>query len=110
MTQASTLTIDGFNLTLADVIAVATQPSISVRLSDQSSANLQKTRDYIESNWLRDDAPLIYSFNTGVGNLKNTRIPTKEVSRFQANLIRSHAAGCGEPFSREVVRAFDATS
>ncbi|CAN5644206.1 histidine ammonia-lyase [soil metagenome] len=105
MTQASNLTIDGFNLTLDEVIAVATQPSISVRLSDQSVTNLQKTRDYIESNWLRDDAPLIYSFNTGVGNLKNTRIPTKEVSRFQANLIRSHAAGCGEPFSREVVRA-----
>ncbi|HEY9733574.1 MAG TPA: aromatic amino acid ammonia-lyase [Drouetiella sp.] len=101
----STLTIDGFSLTLDDVIAVATDPQIEVRLCDKSAANLRKTRDYIESNWLRDDAPLIYSFNTGVGNLKNTRIPTKEVSRFQANLIRSHAAGCGEPFSQKVVRA-----
>jgi histidine ammonia-lyase len=101
----SVLSIDGFNLTLEDVITVASNPSVRVRLSDESSANLQKTRDFIESNWLRDDAPLIYSFNTGVGNLKNTRIPTKEVSRFQANLIRSHSAGCGEPFSREVVRA-----
>jgi len=101
----STLTIDGSSLTLEDVIVVATQPSVKVKLSEQSAASLQKTRDFIESNWLRDDAPLIYSFNTGVGNLKNTRIPTREVSRFQANLIRSHAAGCGEPFSREVVRA-----
>ncbi len=99
------LTIDGSNLNLDDVIAVATQPQMQVALSPQSAENLRRTRDYIESNWLRDDAPLIYSFNTGVGNLKNTRIPTKEVARFQANLIRAHAAGCGEPFSMEVVRA-----
>ncbi len=101
----TTLTIDGVTLSLADVVSVALNPSITVRLSDNSAKNLQRTRDYIEANWLKDDAPLIYSFNTGVGNLKNTRIPSEEMSRFQSNLIRSHAAGCGEPFSREIVRA-----
>jgi histidine ammonia-lyase len=105
MVSPTKLVIDGHALSLNDVISVATNSAINVQLSEQSAKDLERTRDYIEANWLRDDAPLIYSFNTGVGNLKNTRIPSAEISRFQANLIKSHAAGCGEPFSREVVRA-----
>ena len=100
-----TLQIDGRNLSLDAVQSVSTSDNVQVALSVDSAARLRKTRDYIEQSWLVDSAPLIYSFNTGVGNLKSTRIPSKEIGRFQKNIVRAHAAGCGEPFSREVVRA-----
>lgn len=101
----TTIQIDGHNLTLADVESVAAAESTTVELGADSETQLKKTRDYIEANWLVDSAPLIYSFNTGVGNLKSTRIPAGEIGRFQTNIVRAHAAGCGEPFSRDVVRA-----
>jgi histidine ammonia-lyase len=50
------------------------------------------------------DAP-IYAVNTGVGYLANVRIPREDLDRLQSNVIRSHAAGVGEPLAREVVRA-----
>src|SRR5581483_8057771 len=50
------------------------------------------------------DAP-IYAVNTGVGLLANVRIPPEDLERLQANVIRSHCAGVGEPLAREVVRA-----
>ncbi len=101
----TTVQIDGYHLSLDDVQSVAAGDVAIVELAADSAAQLQKTRDYIEANWLVDNAPLIYSVNTGVGNLKSTRIPASGIGRFQKNIVRAHAAGCGEPFSREVVRA-----
>ena len=50
------------------------------------------------------EAP-IYAVNTGVGLLADVRIPRDELKQLQRNVIRSHAAGTGEPLAREVVRA-----
>jgi len=45
-----------------------------------------------------------YGINTGFGSLARRRIETADVAELQRNLIRSHAAGVGEPLPREVVR------
>jgi histidine ammonia-lyase/tyrosine ammonia-lyase len=47
----------------------------------------------------------IYGVNTGFGELAHIIVPPDKKSQLQENLIRSHAAGAGEPFSDEVVRA-----
>ena len=47
----------------------------------------------------------IYGVNTGFGSLANQRVPEAELTELQHNLIRSHAAGVGEPLPRRVVRA-----
>src|SRR6185295_5186843 len=47
----------------------------------------------------------VYGVNTGFGDLKDVRVPTSKLRELQLNLIRSHAAGVGEPFPEEVVRA-----
>jgi histidine ammonia-lyase len=47
----------------------------------------------------------VYAVNTGVGLLANVRIPREDLDRLQRNVIRSHAAGVGEPLPRAVVRA-----
>jgi histidine ammonia-lyase len=101
----SKVVLDGSHLELDDLAAVVRNDGVRVELADHMAVKLKETRGFIEKNWLVDTAPLIYSFNTGVGNLKNTRIPAKEIGRFQTNIVRAHAAGCGEPFSRDVVRA-----
>jgi histidine ammonia-lyase len=102
--MADELLLDGHNLTIEDVERVSFGKTL-VALAPECVARLRSTRDYIDKNWLHDSAPLIYSFNTGVGNLKSQRIPASEITRFQSNIVRAHAAGCGEPFPRSIVRA-----
>jgi histidine ammonia-lyase len=101
----TTLLIDGFTLSAEQVLAVARDPSIKVGLSQSSRNALKESRDYIEANWMHDEAPMMYSFNTGVGLLKDTRISVDHIALFQTQMIRAHAAGMGEPFSEEVSRA-----
>ncbi len=101
----TTTLIDGFTLTAAQVIAIARDPSHQVRLAPSSRAALNESRDYIEATWMHDAAPMMYSFNTGVGLLKDTRVKVEHIGLFQTQLIKAHAAGIGEPFSEEVSRA-----
>ncbi|GJI93450.1 histidine ammonia-lyase 2 [Duganella caerulea] len=101
----TTTTINGFNLTAAQVVAVARDHTIEVNLAASSRAALKESRDYIESTWMHDEAPMMYSFNTGVGMLKDTRVKVQDIVLFQTQLIKAHACGMGEPFSEEVSRA-----
>ena len=101
----TTLLIDGFTLSAEQVLAVARDPSVQVGLAQSSRDALKESRDYIEANWMHDEAPMMYSFNTGVGLLKDTRISVDHIELFQTQMIKAHAAGMGEPFSEEVSRA-----
>jgi histidine ammonia-lyase len=49
------------------------------------------------------DAP-VYGVNTGFGKLASQRIGAADLEALQANLIRSHAVGVGEPLPPPVVR------
>lgn len=96
--------LDGAHLCADDVVAIA-RFGAQVALAGSARAALGATREYIETNWLNDSAPLMYAFNTGVGALKSQRIAPDEIATFQASLVRSHSAGTGEPMPQEVVRA-----
>ena len=48
---------------------------------------------------------VVYGINTGFGNFRNVVIPRQDLETLQVNLIRSHAAGVGDPFDEEIVRA-----
>jgi histidine ammonia-lyase len=47
----------------------------------------------------------VYGVSTGFGSLATTPIPAERREDLQRALIRSHAAGMGDPVEREVVRA-----
>ena len=47
----------------------------------------------------------VYGVSTGFGSLANTPIPADRREELQRALVRSHAAGMGDPVEREVVRA-----
>jgi len=49
------------------------------------------------------EAP-VYGVNTGFGKLASTRIAQEDLALLQLKLLRSHAAGVGEPLSARVVR------
>jgi len=98
------IALTGRDLTIDQIIAIA-RHGARVRLSDAARGNLLSTRGFIEENWLVDDAPLMYAFNTGVGALKNQRISASDIARFQRNLIHSHSASTGDNMPLEVVRA-----
>ena len=103
--MTTTVCIDGFTLTAQQVVAVARDGAAQITLAETARNALIESRAFIEANWMHDDAPMMYSFNTGVGLLKDTRVRVQDNPLFQTQLIRAHAAGIGEPFSEEVSRA-----
>ena len=52
---------------------------------------------------LRGPEP-IYGVNTGFGKLAKSRIAASDLGKLQVNLVRSHAAGTGEPLDQATVR------
>lgn len=101
--MAEEIFLDGTGLSI-EAACSAVRQDRPVRLTPEARARLQGTRRYIENNWLTNDAPPIYAFNTGVGGRKNVRIDLDEMAEFQVNLMRAAAAGTGEPMPSEVVR------
>jgi len=89
------------NLTPAMVAAVA-RYGAQVQLSDESAAQITHCRAGLESV-LNDGLPH-YGINTGFGSLANKSIAADDLENLQRNLIRSHAAGIGDPLETEVVR------
>ena len=46
----------------------------------------------------------VYGVNTGVGKLADQLICADDIAQLQVNLVRSHAAGVGDPLTREETR------
>src|SRR5262249_62427613 len=53
---------------------------------------------------IEGDAP-VYGVNTGFGALADTRVGARDLTRLQGAIVRSHAAGAGEPLDDDAVRA-----
>lgn len=93
----------GEGLTVLDVAHVAYHPEIRVELDAHSREAMHASRAYIERRI--GSGEVMYGVNTGFGAFSSVRISDGEIETLQRNLIRSHAAGVGEPFSREQTRA-----
>ena len=104
-----TVKVDGAELTVQDVVRVAradtmadSRTQLSIRTARQRIA---ATRAYIDQNWMHDDAPLMYAFNTGVGLFKDQRVLIADMAAYQRKTVYAHATGVGEPFAEDVTRA-----
>ena len=96
------LTLDGNSLTIGDLFNAAMNPS-HARLSPAANKAMRRSRALVEE-WLKKDER-IYGVTTGFGEFSNIRIPPGKLEELQHNLIKSHAAGTGDPLPPEVVRA-----
>jgi len=96
-----TVRIDGPGVTIDDVIEVARRGA-TVELTDAAIARMAKSREVVER--LAEGEPR-YGISTGFGALATVSIPPDRRQALQTALIRSHAAGMGDPVEDEVVRA-----
>ena len=100
--QPDPVVIDGAHLTLRQVRQTARQ-SVSVSLASKARQRVQRASDQLAT--LAKSDQTIYGVNTGFGVFADRRIALGQAARLSTNLILSHAAGVGEPFEPEVVRA-----
>ncbi|MCA9304335.1 MAG: aromatic amino acid lyase, partial [Phycisphaerales bacterium] len=89
-------------LTPESVESVA-RTSAKVRLSHEAVRRIRDSRARLEA--VLDDGLPHYGINTGFGSLSRTQIDRGDLEELQRNLIRSHAAGVGDPLPTDVVRA-----
>jgi histidine ammonia-lyase len=99
----STLHLDGNSLSISDVARIAYDPSIQIALADASIAAMRASRDVID-NWV-EKGKVIYGVTTGFGEFANVVISRENLEHLQANLIRSHAVGAGDPIEAPIMRA-----
>ncbi len=98
----SILQLDGRSLRIDDVIAVA-DDARPVQLSDSARTRMHTTRAVVDRA-VTVGTP-VYGVNTGFGKLSEVTIPNDQLAALQRNLVRSHAAGVGDPLPEREVRA-----
>jgi histidine ammonia-lyase len=97
--------LDGSSLTLdaIDRIANGREP---VQVSPAAARRVAAARAVVDRHAAGTTA--VYGVNTGFGALAEVVIPHDRLAALQLNLLRSHAAGVGEPLSVPAVRALAA--
>jgi len=96
------IALDGRTLTPATVAAIA-HGAAGVRLTDAARARNAAARHALEAV-IAAGTP-VYGVTTGVGALHDRPVAPANASRHQRALLRSHAAGAGEPLAPATVRA-----
>jgi histidine ammonia-lyase len=94
--------LDGVSLTLEALERVA-RGHEPLALADSARGRVRAARALVDHHAAGDAA--VYGINTGFGSLAEVKIPHDQLASLQLNLLRSHAAGVGEPLPVPVVRA-----
>src|ERR671922_1151447 len=103
MAQATAIRLTGDDLRIDDVWAVAFGEA-DAALSDEARTKMRAARELVEraAHGTREHT---YGINTGFGRFVSRSIPEEQTEELQLRLLRSHAAGVGEPYPEEIVRA-----
>lgn len=102
MSLENPIVLSGNPLTLAEIAAVALHGA-EVALDPSARTRIESSRRVVDA--VLDAGTAAYGINTGFGKLSDFRIPADQLAQLQANLVRSHCAGVGEPLSEEATRA-----
>jgi histidine ammonia-lyase len=94
--------VTGDALTLDEVVGVA-RGRRGATLDASVAGRMAPTREVVERAVAENR--VMYGITTGFGALANTRIAPGDLAAMQLALVRSHAAGVGEPVNDDVVRA-----
>ncbi len=74
----------------------------SITLDSKALARLERSNQTLRDAIGKGVA--LYGVNTGFGSLARQRVPDHELADVQRNLLRSHAAGVGDPLPDDMVR------
>ncbi len=95
------LQLDGNSLRWQDVVAVA-RGSETAALHADARTRMLASRKIVEDHVAAGD--VVYGVTTGFGKFAQIAIPPEHRAELQRNLVRSHAAGVGDPLPTDVVR------
>ncbi|MCH1581584.1 MAG: histidine ammonia-lyase [Flavobacteriales bacterium] len=73
-----------------------------IALSDAARTNVARAHGFLME--VVASGQTVYGVNTGFGQLANVRVGADQLHQLQENILRSHAAGLGEPLPPEIVR------
>lgn len=93
--------LDGEHLTIERVVAVA--QGASVKLAQAARPRIERSRAGVLR--VLERGQVVYGVTTGFGAFKDRIIPPDQIAALQRNLVRSHAAGVGQPLDEPTTRA-----
>lgn len=88
--------------TLENLLTIARHQA-NVGLTENAKKRIIESRKLVDA-WVKD-GKTIYGITTGFGALSNVAISRKDTRLLQENILKSHAAGTGNAFPADVVRA-----
>jgi len=94
MAEKKSVVLTGNDLTVEQIIAVGVG-DLKVELDEQALQRCRDSRTFLEE--AVNARHIIYGVNTSFGPMCNKIIDDNEIEALQVNLIRSHAAGLGDP-------------
>ncbi len=94
--------LDGNSLTLERLEEIA-DARLAVGIAPAAASAVDRSRLVVDRKAEGDTA--VYGVNTGFGALAETAIARDSLGALQLNLLRSHAAGVGDPLPARAVRA-----
>ena len=94
--------VDGGPLSVEDVVAVARR-RVGAGPGPNREERMAPARQVVAE--AVDSGEIVYGITTGFGAFASTRIDPSQARLLQVNLLRSHAAGVGNPLSDDLVRA-----
>ncbi len=102
--KENTLIIDGYTLTIEELIKAGNDLSIKVEVDDKNWPKIRECRQLVEK-WANEER-CIYGVNTSCGGLVDYLLPKERDNDFQKNLVRSITTQGGRPFEDTLVRTF----
>ena len=104
--MSETIRLTGQNVTIDQLYQIAfpdPKSNLKIAMADSARQLMLESRSYIEGRLAGGE--VMYGVNTGFGAFSSVRISDGEIEELQRNLIRSHSAGVGTPFSIPETRA-----
>ncbi|WP_300459765.1 aromatic amino acid lyase [Desulfobacula sp.] len=102
--KENTLILDGYTLTLEELIKAGDDLSIKVEVDEKNWPKIRECRTLVEK-WANEEQ-CIYGVNTSCGGLVDYLLPRERDNDFQKNLVRSITTQVGKPFEDTMVRKF----
>lgn len=102
MTSRPTVVLTGSDLTINEIVAIGIGDK-SVTLDASAMGRCIASRSFLADEVA--NRRIIYGVNTSFGPMCNKIISDNEIEALQVNLIRSHAAGLGDPLKPYIALA-----
>lgn len=95
------LILSGHDLTIGDCASFLSH-SPTIQISDAAITRMEQAHAVVRK--AIETGETVYGVNTGFGKLADVRIQNEKLLELQVNLVRSHAAGVGDPLPEPLVR------